>query len=1260
MDYKRATYLLIFLIFTKIAFAFDAASTHPKLTEESVKFYNFYSERKINDQELEWLRQGSREEDFSPRWANHFYDPIHNIALNKKYFRGYIPEAGWSFIFGFALPKDPIKSIDWALNQEYQFFYYKLNRTWQKAIVSYLRKDYETAFKSLGHILHLLQDLGVPEHARGDPHIGIGLDPKSYFEDYAKEYLDKYQPEIAKELYSKGVKFKKYTNIYEIFNELAKFTANNWFSEDTINNDFPYPRVGYKIKNPDGYLYYSYLNIPLFWEVHKDKFNLITTEHKEILYQWFNKIKEPIILHSASLIELYFRTIEEIRNNPSLLSYYIYEEEDKGWFKSLWNQPLRLLSSMKGRLITTMWENLEHISSLDTPSVSTIVNRVKNPLITPPKNIVFNIANIYQILKENKPENKAQEEDNETAYFEEFTNKVTTENKIEKTTTSINTKTANTNLQIAKYLETTTSISFITSTNNLATNTDNENNEIEEKEDEKEEIEEKPVLRGGGGVIIYRDKCEDYKNKSYPNLIISEIQIESATNTKNEFIEIYNPNNQEIDITCWVLEKYSSISSPTDTPSTQILLPKTKSSGTIKPFSFYLIANKNYAGTITPDYIYAESYSIAKNNSLILRKPNGEISDIVGFGDNKEKIYKYEKEPFILNNLQSKSIQRLNYLDTNDNSKDFKLRNPNPKNSNFTEKPREDFVNLEDINIDNFVANVTTTDENVFLEVKFKEPLINIATTNYFYKIFISTSSNFENTINLDEFGINTSSLTILFDGKDRIENLEINKCPVKSQFYIGIQIIDKIDDENISKIFKSEFNLPEYLCEQEHKLKTNAKILISEIFIREGTSTNEYIELYNPNNFEVYLDGWNLIKINKEGKEEYIFSTSTKSKYKLRGKIKAYGYFLLANSNNNLEKEFSIKPDVIYSKDKDFAKNNKLKLINTDGELIDLLEWENFDEKLILVRKAGIDSTKESIKNEEKDFGNSYDNEENKNEFIEFDSNEPQNSYSKEEIPPDYLTNLKLTASKQNIKIEFNSPYQKLNNAIYEIRKENDEKININLPEVKEFGKKEAIEFNGCYYDLKNNQKLKFNLVVNNEIKNQYELEIKGLDCALFKADGNENINWGRKINTAVQKIAQQIKIDNLSYIKNVKLKLSKIDSLEGDNIWLKIYKGGDKPEKGNLIFSTKIAESSIIKSFEPNWVDFNLENILKLEPDNYFFVFEREKMDDDKFYFSAKAKYWPDKNNKFWYYLPVEGGWAYYSHSFQDTYETLAIIIE
>ncbi len=62
--------------------AFDAKSTHPALTEEIVKYYNHFANRKITNDELELLKLGSIKEDISPRWVNHYYNALTNSGIN--------------------------------------------------------------------------------------------------------------------------------------------------------------------------------------------------------------------------------------------------------------------------------------------------------------------------------------------------------------------------------------------------------------------------------------------------------------------------------------------------------------------------------------------------------------------------------------------------------------------------------------------------------------------------------------------------------------------------------------------------------------------------------------------------------------------------------------------------------------------------------------------------------------------------------------------------------------------------------------------------------------------------------------------------------------------------------------------------------------------------------------------------------------------------------------------------------------------------
>lgn len=120
------------------------------------------------------------------------------------------------------------------------------------------RKQWDRAFRVLGHILHLLQDMGVPAHVRNDTHAPIphpwaflsslfgeaGLDLRG---DRSMDWFDP----LEKELSSHRDAFDSYdklsarcgwkaepvgagTDLQAAFEQLRKFTATHFYSRDTV------------------------------------------------------------------------------------------------------------------------------------------------------------------------------------------------------------------------------------------------------------------------------------------------------------------------------------------------------------------------------------------------------------------------------------------------------------------------------------------------------------------------------------------------------------------------------------------------------------------------------------------------------------------------------------------------------------------------------------------------------------------------------------------------------------------------------------------------------------------------------------------------------------------------------------------------------------------------------------------------------------------------------------------------------------------
>lgn len=109
------------------------------------------------------------------------------------------------------------------------------------------------------------------------------------------------------------------------------------------------------------------------------------------------------------------------------------------------------------------------------------------------------------------------------------------------------------------------------------------------------------------------------------HVVISEIQIDGDS-TNDEFVELYNPSGNPVDMTGWRLTKKTA-------GGTQSNLVA-NISGTIAPHGFFLIAHPDFNGSTTSDLVYsATSSGIAANNSVTLYSDAGAtVVDVVGMG----------------------------------------------------------------------------------------------------------------------------------------------------------------------------------------------------------------------------------------------------------------------------------------------------------------------------------------------------------------------------------------------------------------------------------------------------------------------------------------------------------------------------------------------------------------------------------------------------------------------------------------------------
>ncbi len=167
------------------------------------------------------------------------------------------------------------------------------------------------------------------------------------------------------------------------------------------------------------------------------------------------------------------------------------------------------------------------------------------------------------------------------------------------------------------------------------------------------------------------------------HIVISEIQLRGVQ-PNDEFIELYNPTDVDVDISGWRLAKKTATESAT--PQTLV----NSLAGTIPAKGFFLIANPAFT-TIPalPDQWYsASSSSIAGNNTILLFSDAGQtLVDKVGLGTAADK-----ETQTIANPEDSGSIERKALINSTADSMDISGTDEHKGNGWDSDNNANDFV----------------------------------------------------------------------------------------------------------------------------------------------------------------------------------------------------------------------------------------------------------------------------------------------------------------------------------------------------------------------------------------------------------------------------------------------------------------------------------------------------------------------------------------------------------------------------------------
>jgi len=163
------------------------------------------------------------------------------------------------------------------------------------------------------------------------------------------------------------------------------------------------------------------------------------------------------------------------------------------------------------------------------------------------------------------------------------------------------------------------------------------------------------------------------------HIVISEIQTYGQS-AGDEFIRLSNPTGAAIDISGWKLTKKTGSGAESN------LVAKFADGTIIAPQSFFLITPQSgYLGTESANATYSgASFSIANNNTIILKNSDGIVIDKVGFGAAVDFEGAAAKNP-----ENGKSIKRNNNIDTDNNKNDFAATATSETNSETTAASQE-------------------------------------------------------------------------------------------------------------------------------------------------------------------------------------------------------------------------------------------------------------------------------------------------------------------------------------------------------------------------------------------------------------------------------------------------------------------------------------------------------------------------------------------------------------------------------------------